>query len=68
MKKFILSVCAALMLFCGGASAKVFTMESNFHISGSSATYNNGKFEWTQQEDNMMDLFQNLEGKTRWRN
>lgn len=63
MKKFILSVCAALMLFCGGASAKVFTMESNFHISGSSATYNNGKFEWTQQEDNMMDLFQNLEGK-----
>lgn len=63
MKKIILSVCAALMLFCGGASAKVFTMESNFHISGSSATYNNGKFEWTQQEDNMMDLFQNLEGK-----
>lgn len=47
----------------GGASAKVFTMESNFHISGSSATYNNGKFEWTQQDDNMMDLFQNLEGK-----
>lgn len=47
----------------GGASAKVFTMESNFHISGSSATYNNDKFEWTKQEDNMMDLFQNLEGK-----
>ena len=63
MKKFILSVCAALMLFCGGASAKVFTMESNFVISGSSATYNNDKFEWTKQEDNMMDLFQNLEGK-----
>lgn len=63
MKKIILSVCAALMLFCGGASAKVFTMESNFVISGSTATYNNGKFEWTKQDDNMMDLFQNLEGK-----
>lgn len=63
MKKIILSVCAALMLFCGGASAKVSTMKSNFVISGSTATYNNGKFEWTKQDDNMMDLFQNLEGK-----
>lgn len=65
MKKFILSVCAALMLFCGGASAKVSTMKSNFDIGTSSATYDkaNGKFEWTTTSNNMMDLFGNLEGK-----
>lgn len=65
MKKFILSVCAALMLFCGGASAKVSTMKSNFDISGSSATYDEttGKFEWTTLNNNMMELFKNLEGK-----
>lgn len=65
MKKFILSVCAALMLFCGGTSAKVFTMKSNFDIGTSSATYDNvtGKFEWTTTNNNMMDLFGNLEGQ-----
>lgn len=65
MKKFILSVCAALMLFCGGASAKVFTMESNFSISSSGATYDKktGKFEWTKNRDNWMNLFTNLKGK-----
>lgn len=65
MKKFILSVCAALMLFCGGASAKVFTMESNFGTVSAGATYDKetGKFVWSQQYDNAMELFKNLEGK-----
>ena len=65
MKKFILSVCAALMLFCGGASAKVSTMKSNFGIGTSSATYDEttGKFKWTTSTNNFMELFTNLEGK-----
>lgn len=65
MKKIILSVCAALMLFCGGASAKVSTMKSNFDIGTSSATYDKvtGEFKWTTLNNNMMDLFGNLEGK-----
>lgn len=65
MKKFILSVCAALMLFCGGASAKVSTMKSNFDIGSSSAKYDNetGKFEWTTTNNNWMNLFTNLKGQ-----
>lgn len=65
MKKFILSVCAALMLFCGGASAKVSTMKSNFVIGTSSATYDKqtGKFEWTTSYNNWMELFTNLNGQ-----
>ena len=65
MKKFILSVCAALMLFCGGASAKVSTMNSNFVTGTSNATYDNetGKFEWTTSSNNWMELFTNLEGR-----
>lgn len=65
MKKIILSVCAALMLFCGGASAKVYTMQSNFFLGGSDASYNEetGKFKWETPNNNMMDLFGNLEGK-----
>lgn len=65
MKKIILSVCAALMLFCGGASAKVSTMKSNFSIGSKGATYDNetGKFEWTQGWDNSMNLFTNLTGQ-----
>lgn len=65
MKKFILSVCAALMLFCGGASAKVSTMKSNFDIGSSSAKYDNetGKFEWTTINNNWMNLFTNLKGQ-----
>lgn len=64
MKKIILSVCAALMLFCGGASAKVSTMKSNFFI-GSQATYDKetGKFEWTTSSNNWMNLFTNLTGQ-----
>lgn len=65
MKKIILSVCAALMLFCGGASAKVSTMKSNFVIGTSSATYDDetGKFEWTISYNNWMELFTNLNGQ-----
>lgn len=65
MKKIILSVCAALMLFCGGASAKVSTMKSNFVIGTSSATYDKqtGKFEWTTSYNNWMELFTNLNGQ-----
>lgn len=64
MKKIILSVCAALMLFCGGASAKVSTMKSNFSI-GSQATYDSetGKFVWTTTYNNWMNLFTNLNGQ-----
>lgn len=65
MKKIILSVCAALMLFCGGASAKISTMKSNFVIGTSSATYDDktGKFEWTTSYNNWMELFTNLNGQ-----
>lgn len=65
MKKFILSVCAALMLFCGGASAKVSTMNSNFVTGSSDATYDNetGIFEWTTATNNWMNLFTNLNGQ-----
>lgn len=65
MKKIILSVCAALMLFCGGASAKISTMKSNFVIGTSSATYDKetGKFEWKSQYNNWMELFTNLTGQ-----
>ena len=65
MKKIILSVCAALMLFCGGASAKVSTMKSNFVIGSSSATYDDetGKFEWKTSSNNWMELFTNLNGQ-----
>ena len=65
MKKFILSVCAALMLFCGGASAKVSTMQSNFGIVSDGATYDKetGIFEWSKQWGNAMELFKNLEGQ-----
>lgn len=65
MKKIILSVCAALMLFCGGASAKISTMTSNFGIVNDGAKYDKetGKFEWTQAWSNMMELFTNLNGQ-----
>lgn len=65
MKKFILSVCAALMLFCGGASAKVSILKSNFDFEGSEAVYNNTscKFEWKSPFSNWMNLFTNLKGQ-----
>lgn len=65
MKKIILSVCAALMLFCGGASAKVSILKSNFGMVSGSATYDEetGNFNWTKQWGNAMELFKNLEGQ-----
>lgn len=65
MKKFILSVCAALMLFCGGASAKVSILKSNFDLGTSEATYRNESciFEWTSPANNWMNLFTNLKGQ-----
>lgn len=65
MKKFILSVCAALMLFCGGASAKVSILKSNFDLGTSEATYSNTscKFEWASPANNWMNLFTNLKGQ-----
>lgn len=65
MKKFILSVCAALMLFCGGASAKVSILKGNFGMVSDGATYDKetGNFNWTKQWSNAMELFTNLEGQ-----
>lgn len=65
MKKIILSVCAALMLFCGGASAKVSILKSNFDMVSGGATYDEetGNFKWTAQWGNAMELFKNLEGQ-----
>lgn len=65
MKKFILSVCAALMLFCGGASAKVSILKSNFDLGTSEATYRNenSTFEWKSPANNWMNLFTNLKGQ-----
>lgn len=65
MKKFILSVCAALMLFCGGASAKVSILKGNFGMVSGGATYDEetGNFKWTAQWGNAMELFKNLEGQ-----
>lgn len=65
MKKFILSVCAALMLFCGGASAKVSILKSNFDLGTSEAEYSNTscKFEWKSPLNNWMNLFTNLKGQ-----
>lgn len=65
MKKFILSVCAALMLFCGGASAKVSILKSNFDLGTSEAKYHNEtcKFEWKSPANNWMNLFTNLKGQ-----
>lgn len=65
MKKFILSVCAALMLFCGGASAKVSILKGNFGMVNDGATYDKetGNFKWTARWSNAMELFTNLEGQ-----
>lgn len=65
MKKFILSVCAALMLFCGGASAKISILKSNFGMVSDGATYDKetGNFNWTKRWSNAMELFTNLEGQ-----
>lgn len=66
MKKIILSVCAALMLFCGGASAKISTMKSSMaSVTGGNVEYNaaTGKFEWKARWSNLVTMFDNLQGK-----
>ena len=66
MKKFILSVCAALMLFCGGASAKISTMKSSMaSVTTSNVVYDaaTGKFEWKAQWGNLVTMFDNLQGQ-----
>jgi len=66
MKKFILSVCAALMLFCGGASAKVSTMKSSMaSVTGGNVEYDaaSGQFEWKEAWGNLVTMFDNLQGK-----
>ena len=49
----------------GGASAKVSILKSNFDLGTSEAKYDKetGKFEWTKQYNNWMELFTNLEGQ-----
>lgn len=58
-------MCCPYAFLWGGASAKVFTMESNFGTVSAGATYDkeSGKFAWSQTYDNAMELFTNLEGK-----
>lgn len=66
MKKIILSVCAALMLFCGGASAKVSTMKSSMaSVTGGNVDYDavTGQFEWKAGWANLVTMFDNLQGK-----
>ena len=54
-----------LCLSVGGASAKVSILKSNFDLGTSEAKYDKetGKFEWTKQYNNWMELFTNLEGQ-----
>lgn len=66
MKKIILSVCAALMLFCGGASAKVSILKSSMSsVTSSNVDYDaaSGKFEWKAEYGNLVTMFDNLQGK-----
>lgn len=66
MKKIILSVCAALMLFCGGASAKVSTMKSSMaSVTADNVEYDaaSGQFEWKEAWGNLVTMFDNLQGK-----
>lgn len=66
MKKIILSVCAALMLFCGGASAKISTMKSSMaSVTTSNVVYDaaTGNFEWKAGFANLVTMFDNLQGQ-----
>lgn len=65
MKKFILSVCAALMLFCG-ASAKVSILKSSMaSVTSDNVEYDaaSGQFEWKEAWGNLVTMFDNLQGK-----
>lgn len=66
MKKIILSVCAALMLFCGGASAKVSILKGNMaSVTSGGVDYNavTGLFEWKAAWGNLVTMFDNLKGQ-----
>lgn len=66
MKKFILSVCAALMLFCGGASAKVSILKGNMaSVTSEGVDYDavTGRFEWKAAYGNLVTMFDNLQGQ-----
>lgn len=66
MKKFILSVCAALMLFCGGASAKVSILKGNMaSVISEGVDYDavTGRFEWKTAYGNLVTMFDNLQGQ-----
>lgn len=66
MKKIILSVCAALMLFCGGASAKVSILKSSMSsVTSGNVDYDaaSGKFEWKAEYGNLVTMFDNLQGQ-----
>ena len=66
MKKIILSVCAALMLFCGGASAKVSILKSSMaSVTGGNVEYDaaSGQFEWKEAWANLVTMFDNLQGQ-----
>lgn len=66
MKKIILSVCAALMLFCGGASAKVSILKSSMSsVTSGNVDYDaaSGKFEWKAAYGNLVTMFDNLQGQ-----
>ena len=66
MKKFILSVCAALMLFCGGASGKVSILKGNMaSVTSGGVDYNavTGLFEWKAAWGNLVTMFDNLKGQ-----
>lgn len=66
MKKIILSVCAALMLFCGGASAKVSILKSSMaSVTSSGVDYDavTGQFEWKKPWGNLVTMFDNLQGR-----
>ena len=58
-------MCCPYAFLWGGASAKVSTMKSNFGTVSAGATYDKetGKFNWTKQWGNAMELFKNLEGQ-----
>lgn len=58
-------MCCPYAFLWGGASAKVSTMKSSFNVGSTGATYDNGtgKFEWTKDRDNWMNLFTNLTGQ-----
>lgn len=66
MKKIILSVCAALMLFCGGASAKVSILKSSMaSVTVGNVEYDaaSGQFEWKAAWANLVTMFDNLQGQ-----